>query len=297
MVSLPMIDLHTHTTHSDGTQTVEELLEKAERQKLKYISITDHDSVGAYNGELQKDEVRKRFSGKIITGVEIGFEWEDATNEILGYGFDVDKISQTELLQDSYRFNYETEFLKNAHKTYSSLGFKLRDLDEMIKEVFTGMARYQVLRDIMNAENMQIAREKYGINNTDEYRQWQINEIVNPKGKYYTPYPKRKNMETVSQAIRGAGGLAFMAHIFRAGERALPMLDYACENKLIDGVEVYYQEATTGFSKEQISFLKKYAKKHNLLISGGSDSHKIDHVLTALSKEQVSDIILKEVLV
>ena len=43
-----MIDLHTHTNHSDGTDSVEELLLNAEKKKLEIISITDHDSVDAY---------------------------------------------------------------------------------------------------------------------------------------------------------------------------------------------------------------------------------------------------------
>ena len=43
-----MIDLHIHTNHSDGTDSVEELLKKAEVKNLEIISITDHDSVGAY---------------------------------------------------------------------------------------------------------------------------------------------------------------------------------------------------------------------------------------------------------
>lgn len=43
-----MIDLHLHTVHSDGTDTVKELLENAENKKLDFISITDHNSVGAY---------------------------------------------------------------------------------------------------------------------------------------------------------------------------------------------------------------------------------------------------------
>ncbi len=43
-----MIDLHTHTNHSKGTDTVQEMLQNAEKMKLEIISITDHDSVGAY---------------------------------------------------------------------------------------------------------------------------------------------------------------------------------------------------------------------------------------------------------
>ena len=57
-----MIDLHLHTNHSDGTDTVAELLEKAEQLKLEIISITDHDTVDAYK-ELENSEIRNKFCG------------------------------------------------------------------------------------------------------------------------------------------------------------------------------------------------------------------------------------------
>lgn len=54
-----MIDLHLHTNHSDGIDSVEELLENAERQKIEIISITDHNSVDAYY-ELEKNPEMRR---------------------------------------------------------------------------------------------------------------------------------------------------------------------------------------------------------------------------------------------
>ena len=57
-----MIDLHMHTLHSDGTDTVEELLKNAENHGLEIISITDHDSVASYK-ELENDDGRRLYSG------------------------------------------------------------------------------------------------------------------------------------------------------------------------------------------------------------------------------------------
>lgn len=87
-----MIDLHLHTNHSDGTDSVEELLENAEKQKLEIISITDHNSVGAYF-ELEKNpEIRKKFNGEIVVGSEIKTTFKDTNIEILAYGIDYKKI-------------------------------------------------------------------------------------------------------------------------------------------------------------------------------------------------------------
>ena len=86
-----MIDLHLHTNHSDGTDTVTELLEKAEQLKLEIISITDHDTVEAYK-ELENSEIRNKFSGEILPGVEIKAIYDNHNIEVLGYGINPNNI-------------------------------------------------------------------------------------------------------------------------------------------------------------------------------------------------------------
>ena len=87
-----MIDLHIHTTYSDGTDSVEELLKKAEDNQLEVISITDHDEVGSYF-ELEKDKkLRNLYSGKIIIGAELKTVWNRVPIEILAYGIDYKKL-------------------------------------------------------------------------------------------------------------------------------------------------------------------------------------------------------------
>ena len=65
-----MVDLHIHTRNSSGTDSLEDILKKAENKKLKVISITDNENIEIYN-EIKDDEVRNLYSGKIITGTEI----------------------------------------------------------------------------------------------------------------------------------------------------------------------------------------------------------------------------------
>ena len=86
-----MIDLHMHTHYSDGTNSVTEILQKAEELKLEYISITDHNTCEAHE-ELENIDVSKYYSGKIITGVELNTIVLDIPIEILGYGIDIHKI-------------------------------------------------------------------------------------------------------------------------------------------------------------------------------------------------------------
>ena len=65
-----MIDLHVHTNHSDGSDTVTQVLTKAEELGLKYLSITDHDTISAYK-QISGLDLEKFYTGKLIKGIEI----------------------------------------------------------------------------------------------------------------------------------------------------------------------------------------------------------------------------------
>jgi predicted metal-dependent phosphoesterase TrpH len=82
-----MIDLHVHSTFSDGRCDVKTLLEMAETNKLTTLSITDHDTIESYKIEVPK--YRGTFSGKIITGCEVIATFEEDIIEILTFGIDV----------------------------------------------------------------------------------------------------------------------------------------------------------------------------------------------------------------
>ena len=88
-----MIDLHMHTTNSDGADSTEELLKKAESMKLKYISITDHDNCHAHE-EIRDLGLEKLFSGKIITGIEMKCIYNGKSIEVLGYKYNLEKMSK-----------------------------------------------------------------------------------------------------------------------------------------------------------------------------------------------------------
>ena len=99
-----MIDLHTHTKYSDGTDSIEEYLKKAEKQKLSYISITDHNTCKAYE-MLEKLNIKEYYSGNIITGVELNTKVLSIPIEILGYKIDTKKMQK--LIDENYITNDE----------------------------------------------------------------------------------------------------------------------------------------------------------------------------------------------
>ena len=87
-----MIDLHMHTTNSDGANTVEEILKMCEEHKLEYISITDHNTCKAYYDEAFTNN--NIFTGKIIKGCELNAEFQGRSIEILGYNINPDVIME-----------------------------------------------------------------------------------------------------------------------------------------------------------------------------------------------------------
>ena len=86
-----MIDLHTHTKYSDGTWDVQKLLQEAEKNNVKLLAITDHDTVKAHL-ELEKLDYSKYYTGKIVSGAEFNCVFNNAKIELLGYNFDVHKM-------------------------------------------------------------------------------------------------------------------------------------------------------------------------------------------------------------
>lgn len=88
-----MIDLHTHTIFSDGTWTLEEMLTNAEKAKINILAITDHDTAMPHI-KLKEIDVKKYFSGKVITGGEFNAFFRNAKIELLGYNFDPIKLQE-----------------------------------------------------------------------------------------------------------------------------------------------------------------------------------------------------------
>ena len=98
-----MIDLHIHTTHSDGTDTIKQVLIKANELDLEVISFTDHNTCIVYE-ELEKINISKLYKGKIIVGCEFTTSFNNKIIEILGYGFNYKEISK--FLNQFYNYEY-----------------------------------------------------------------------------------------------------------------------------------------------------------------------------------------------
>jgi len=270
-----MIDLHTHTTYSDGSFSVRELLQEAERIGLTLLSITDHNKISAYK-ELKNPETRKLFQGKIITGVELTTAYKGETIEILGYNFDLEKmqgfIDEHVLLSENKQVK-EFELIKAQYK---KLGI-IFDETKITFDPKKGNSRGAVLREISKyPENHKFFLDEESIFSIGKFTR---NEVYNPKSPLYVDETSLfPSMETVIEMIHESGGVACLAHVYAYSPNIANDLTNILQSYKLDGLECFY----TTFTEEQSAYLVQLCKERGLLISGGSDFHgtvKINHDL------------------
>ena len=262
-----MIDLHMHTTYSDGDKSVEEILKMCENRKLEYISITDHDTCKQYNDEALKNN--NIFSGKIIIGTELNAVFQKKNIEILAYNINPNIIndwcekyySEEKLTAQQNICRQRLLDICNKHGlVYDESKIKKpRKISEYIErpiyeEIMTHKENYKILGEFT---------ESFGI----FFRKG----LGNPESSYFMNYIEFKPpYEEIIDIIHKAGGKAFLAHPFEYKFKdTIGFINDLRKEKELDGIECFHPSA----NQEQRNILVDYAKNNNLYISGGSDYH------------------------
>ena len=262
-----MIDLHMHTTYSDGTDTVKEVLRKAEDLGLEVISITDHNACKAYF-EMENFNVKEIYKGDIIVGCEFTTSFDNRLVEVLGYGFDYKNVNK--YLEEFYteeKINNRTKTLYNKlinrieelglefniqKKTMPESNFFEREIYNELKKYLSN--KEKIKEDVWDDFSDFLRR---GINNKNSVLY--INKL-----EFHLP------IKEIVKLIHENGGIAFLAHPYQYKfSDTESFLDKLYDEIALDGVECFY----TTFSEEQTNYLIEFAKKRKLLISGGSDYH------------------------
>ena len=260
-----MIDLHMHTMYSDGTDTAEEILKNVESKKLNIISITDHNNAEVYE-ELEKMDIKKYYSGKIIPGVELNTKVLGVPIEILGYGIDykiLNKLAKDIYIPAQERNKIEAERLYNK---CLKAGIKI-DSDCMSRYDSNMFTSKFIHAEITKYEENKKFLDETAWNDTIIfYRKY----MSNPECMLYVEMDDFvPEFNIAADLVRKSGGLIFLPHIFEYKENSMKILNYIIENYEFDGIECFY----TTFTGEQSKELLNICKLHNLYISGGSDYH------------------------
>lgn len=252
MIDTRKIDLHVHSTFSDGTYTPEQLVDTALAAGLSAIAITDHDTTdgipfakaAALNTELE-----------IIPGVELSCEYKEKEVHMLGF-----YLNETNPIL--------LEYLRRFQLSRSS--------------------RNQQMVNLLAAEGLDITYEKLLADNPDcvitraNIARYLVDHgCVKDMATVFSKYigddcccfvPREKvTPEQAIQLIHEAGGVAFLAHplLYHMSTITLQNLVSELASVGLDGIEAIYSTYQPGDERN----MKDLANEHHLLISGGSDFH------------------------
>lgn len=252
------IDLHIHSTASDGSFTPAEIIDHAQKLNLAAIAITDHDSI---DGSREALRIGIPPSFNFLTGVEISaahppFFPGSGSFHILGYDIHLDNRDLNQALSklQAARKNRNPSILKRLNK----LGFQI-SLDEVNQEVGEGQ---------LGRPHIAYAMVKKGfVTSIDEA----FDKYLGTRGPAYVD-KYRIECEQAIQIIRAAGGVPVLAHPALLDIENDQKLDALLQNLVkigLAGIEVYYP----GHSPQQIRQYTELARKYGLLMTGGTDFH------------------------
>jgi len=276
------IDLHIHSTCSDGDFSVEEVLEEAEKRNIGLISITDHDSI---DGQEKAITLSTEYGIEYLTGVELNvtFQYNEGvvndrspqetssrtvSLDFLGYQYDINNRALKEklTLMGEHRETRARQILDKINIEFDREQIErfteedIRKIEKTVDGVFgrPHIADYLVKKGIVS--DRQEAFDKYLV------------KCDVPKYPLLLP--------EASKLIRNAGGRLVLAHPNDPNATSLVAITNDLDEQAgiieefmleyIDGIECWHSRHDTRTTGYYIEF----ARKHGLLVTGGSDCHQ-----------------------
>ena len=244
------IDLHTHSTYSDGTKSPTELVELAHKAGLQAMALTDHDTTAGINEAMAHGQT---LGVEIISGVEVSADHDGHAMHILGYNFS----HNDSLLQKRLRVLQDARHQRNLQifAKLRELGFPIT-IDE-IPPTPGQVGRPHIARLLI---------AKKIVKNMDQA----FSRLLRRGTAAYVQCYRMKAEEAINM-IREAGGLAFLAHP-TANDRQMqivPQLLADLKDMGLSGLELHYPNHTP----KTVKTLRRLGDKLGLLFSGGSDFH------------------------
>lgn len=265
-----MIDLHMHSTASDGTDAPEQLITKCAKLNLECSSITDHDTIDA---QMKAANTAKKYGIKYLTGVEFSVRHEGELH-ILGYGIDIgdsEFISELESLRES-RLERIDLILKKLHEC--NVAVSLADVIRNASGNILGRPHVALA----------LIEKGYAADFTEAFHKY-----LNEEGACYVKR-RKLNPQDAIRLISNAGGTAVLAHPKFIHTRNLESLILDMKKMGLAGVEAYYPAHTD----IDVMRYEDIAKRHGLLVTSGSDYHGSMRMHSAIASERRMSKYLQE---
>ncbi|MDZ7820334.1 MAG: DUF2061 domain-containing protein [Candidatus Marinimicrobia bacterium] len=244
-----VLDLHTHSTCSDGTFTPDEIIKLAQRKKCEYISITDHDNID-HMDKPKKTPKHIRY----IPGVEISAEFR-STLHILGYRFNPGHGELKEVLRELQNARYRRNVSMIGKMAEKGFHISMKELLEEAGGETIGRPHFANL--MLKKGYVSSYQEAF-----DKYL---------AKGMPLYMDKKRLDPRKAVQLILAAGGIPVMAHPYQTKLQGKDLEELVGELKSYGllGIEAYYSK----HSPAQRDRYLQLAKKYDLMVTAGSDFH------------------------
>ena len=267
------VDLHMHTNYSDGQWPAQRLIDYLVDEGYDLVSVTDHDRVDMV-ASIQDLAAEKNLP--VLSGVEMSTQWNGNMGHVLCYGFDPEQNYLSAVTEEVMR-----KQLENTQEVH----------DELLRRGYTFPREEQVL-----AENGGKLRRPFDngrlLREHGYAADWQTALRMIREAGFLTIMADMA--ETVDAAHR-SGAVCLIAHPGRR-ERGFTFYDPALLDQVraeipLDGIEVYHPY----HSREIVEAYLEYVRKHNLLLSTGSDSHCIPGRMPIKHRAETSRQLLERV--
>jgi hypothetical protein len=261
------IDLHMHSTASDGSFAPDEVARMAAGNGVEVFSLTDHDTL---DGLRDAAACAEQAGIRLIPGVELSVTEEGMDVHLLAYGFDPTDATLVAAVR-----RYRDGRRERARKILLRLkGLGIRISLEEVESIARGgaLGRPHVAEALLRAGHVESFNEAF-------------QRYLGHHAPAYVPKP-RVTLEEASTIVREAGGVTILAH---PGTLNRDHLIPSWARRGLDGIEVWH-------SKHDLAAIERYrgfAQLHGLLMTGGSDYHGERTPGVVIGSVAVPDEILK----
>lgn len=248
-----MIDLHSHTTASDGTFSPAQLVDEALRTGVRVLGITDHDTFSGFDQALP---LARNAGVELVCGIELSTKLHGNSVHLLGYflnpvlnaeGFEVFRAWIGDL--QASRRDRNVRLIARLREL--GLNITLEEVQAHGGEM-TGRPHFaQVLIEKGYVRNMQQAFDDY----------------LDESARGYVTRREPQFAEAVKY-IRDAGGIASLAHPIRIREDVASILP-ELRSAGLNAIEVYHSDHSAALT----ALYRQFAEQHALMVTGGSDFH------------------------
>jgi predicted metal-dependent phosphoesterase TrpH len=248
-----MIDLHTHSNFSDGTDSPAQLINKALAAGITTIALTDHDSVAG----IAQAQSALRPGINLVAGAEISCQTDDGISvHMLGLLFDLEN----------------KDLISTMEKTRENRHGRMQRIIERLNEAGIEISIQDVLAELaqgatLGRPHLADALIKKGVVNS---RDEAFSQMLHNKSKFYVAHYSPKPVEAI-KLIKAAGGVAIIAHPMashRGRTISIETFGDLIEAGL-DAIEVDHRD----HSPDEKNALIQLARDNNLVMTGASDYH------------------------